>query len=190
MRQSIHLLIALVVLVPIVPLGASAADREKVVSADGRNQITLPDGWKEFAGEQSFDLHVADRTKKTYVVGWALAKENLVEPPTLDDYARQQLDRFIANIVTPEPGEVTSRTINGYEARQVEIRGAKRNQKKVYFLTVLETPKLLVVLYGETQPSRYEQSIGQIREVIESYKEVDPNRTPPAPSATKPSDGK
>jgi hypothetical protein len=143
-----------------------------ITSRDGLRQISIPSSWKEDpALHQEAELQASDRANEMYIIVLAESKEDF-DAMDIDKYSEIIRTNALQTITSAQVSTPATTTINGYPARQCEIRGTVDNLKVAYIQSAVETPKHFYQILSWTLASRFDKNKSELEKVINSFKEV------------------
>lgn len=144
----------------------------KLVSADGRFEITVPGGWKEEKNlNDSADLQASHRPSEMYVVVLSEPKTDLDEM-TLEGHSKLTRQALIDGVKKPQVSPPFALKVGDMAALQYEIRGSMDGVNIVYLHTTAESPNFFHQILTWTVPSRFEKNKDTLQKVIAMFREV------------------
>lgn len=144
-----------------------------IKSTDGRIQLTVPGVWREDKKlNESAVLQAADRFQEMYVIVIDESKQDYVEGNTLEQYTSLSRNSMVAALKEPQVTDPVSMVVSGYPAMEYVLEGSVENVKVKYICTAVETPNHYYQIVTWTLPSRFQKNQAQLREITQSFKEL------------------
>jgi hypothetical protein len=144
----------------------------KLISADGRFEITVPGAWKEEKSlNDSADLQASYRPSEMYFVVLSEPKTDLDEM-TLEGHSKLTRQALIDGVKKPQVSPPFAMKIGDMAALQYEIRGSMDGVNIVYLHTTAESPNYFHQILTWTVPSRFEKNKPTLQKVAENFREV------------------
>jgi hypothetical protein len=145
---------------------------KELVSSDGRSQITLPKGWKEYRKlHDDAEIQAAYLSKESYVIVLSESKEDFDEM-TIEKHSKLTRTGIMESLKKPTINRLPDLTVNGKPAIQYEIRGVMNNIKIVYLHTTVETKGYFHQILAWTLKSKYNDNKGNMQKIIKSFKQI------------------
>lgn len=144
----------------------------KLVSADGRFEITVPGGWKEEKSlNDSADLQASHRPSEMYIVVLSEPKTDLDEM-TLEGHSKLTRQALIDGVKKPQVSPAFALKVGDMAALQYEIRGSMDGVNIVYLHTTAESANYFHQILAWTVPSRFEKNKETLQKVVGNFREV------------------
>jgi hypothetical protein len=145
---------------------------KELIGSDGRSQIILPKGWKEYRKlHDNAEIQAAHLKKESYVIVLSENKEDFDEM-TLEKHSKLTRTGILESLKKPTINRLPDLTINGRPAIQFEISGVINNIKIVYLHTTVETNEYFHQILAWTLKSKYNDNKESLQKVIKSFKEI------------------
>jgi hypothetical protein len=172
MRRLVHLkticTFALLLLVVFACKPTGSREPTNVKSADGKFQITVPDGWKSMGGTGTTNEIINSENSRLDlgVIVTAKKKSELDDGLTLDKYTElgrdaQVKDSNTKSVTQPEPV-----MFNGYEARQYEVT----REKAICLITAIESPENFHRVTACGPAASYSDNKSTLKQISESFR--------------------
>jgi bifunctional DNA-binding transcriptional regulator/antitoxin component of YhaV-PrlF toxin-antitoxin module len=151
----------------------SSGQSTTIKSADGKFQLTVPDGWKETSGlHDKARIQAANERDELYVIVLSESKSDSGPDITLDkftDLMRKSLmeKKGATDSAQPEPV-----TINGNDTRQYELHGTVANVKAAFLVSTVETQDHFHQVITWAKETKYDENKATLKRVIESFRTV------------------
>lgn len=150
----------------------------KLLSADGRFEITVPGGWKEEKTlNDTADLQASHRPSEMYVVVLSEPKADL-SGMTLDGHSKLTRQSLIDGVKDVQVSPGFAMKIGDMPALQYEIRGSLDHVNIVYLHTTAESPNYFHQILAWTVPSRFDTNKETLEKVIGNFREVPGAKAP------------
>lgn len=146
-------------------------------SASKQTQITVPWGWdKDSTLNKDADIGVSSYHDESYVIVLNEKKSDFDSETTLEDYCTLVNEVMMEGIDNVEVSKPEEKSINGYDSRQLEIRGRVEGVDVAYLITFIETDNYYNQIIAWTIDDRYEQNKPVLQEITRSFKEISQNK--------------
>jgi len=144
----------------------------KLISANGRFEITVPGAWKEEKTlNDSADLQASHRPSEMYVVVLSEPKADL-DGMTLEGHSKLTRQSLIDGVKDPQVSPAFAMKVGDLAALQYEIRGSLDHVKIVYLHTTAESPNYFHQILAWTVPSRFEKNKDTLQKIIALFRET------------------
>jgi len=151
---------------------STASGKQTVISSkDGKNQITLSDGWQEAQDlNRTAALQAADSLGESFLICISEDKKS-VPNITLEQHAAATLKRMLGGFKEARVLGPAKLMINGKPAIQYEIHGVFNQTKVAYVHTTIETSSQFNQIVAWTTETKFETNRAGIQKVVGSFKE-------------------
>ena len=163
-------LVALALLLFIAFACKSTGSREptNIKSADGKFQITVPDGWKPMGGSGTTNEIINSENSRLDlgVIVTAKKKADLDDGLTLDKYTELGRDAQVKDSNTKNVTQPVPVTFSGYEARQYEVT----REKAICLITAIESPENFHRVTACGPAASYSDNKATLKQISESFR--------------------
>jgi hypothetical protein len=149
-----------------------------LVSADGKSEIVLPEGWKE-AGElyKGAQIQAFKPNAQMYVIVLSESKEQFPTEANVTLERHSEITRTIltGNLANPTvSGPTAVKDINANPAVQYIVRGKLKNSdlEATYIHTTVETASNFNQILAWTTPTEFDKNKAELERVVSSFREV------------------
>lgn len=142
-----------------------------ITGTDGKNQLTLPSGWKQaYQLNKRAELQALNSESDCYLIS---ISDNKTDFPnlTLEQHASTTLKKLLAGLKDPILTKPKNLTINGHKAIQYQIHGSFNSTPVVYIHTTIETQVQYNQIVTWTQESKFEANRPAMEQIINSFRE-------------------
>lgn len=144
-----------------------------VKSADGKFQLTVPDGWKAATGlHDKATIQVSNEGAELYVIVLSESKTDSGADFTLDKFTEIMRKSLMEKKGATDTAQPESVTVNGNEARQFELHGTIANVKAVTLVNIVETQDHFHQVISWTTQAKYDDNKATLKQVINSFRTV------------------
>ncbi|HEU0054195.1 MAG TPA: hypothetical protein VFQ39_13505 [Longimicrobium sp.] len=153
---------------------STATAFKEVAGSDGRSRVIVPAGWRTLDElDEDAVIRVGDPPKRVFLV-LRFPRADIGPGATLERVAERmgEVRREALTEVSAEPPRAM--TVGGHRARQYETRGVDHMIRYVVWDTMVETPTAYYHLVAYTFASDGEAAEPVFREVIDSFREMEP----------------
>lgn len=145
---------------------------KELIGSDGRSQITLPKGWKEYRKlHENAEIQAAHLRKESYVIILSENKKDFDEM-NLEKHSKLTRTGILESLKKPTINRMPDLTISRKPALQFEISGVMNNINIVYIHTTVETKEYFHQILAWTLKSQYDDNKVILQKVITSFKEI------------------
>jgi len=139
-----------------------------VKSADGKFQITVPDGWKSTGGSGTTNeiINSENSGLDLAVIVTAKKKSDMDDGMTLDRYTNLGRDAQTKDSNIKNVSQIESLTFNGYEARRYEAVRAEAT----CMITAIESPEHFHRITACGPASSYQDTKAMLKQIAESFR--------------------
>ena len=141
-----------------------------ITGTDGKNQLTLPAGWKQaYELNKRAELQALNSDTDCYLIS---ISDNKTDFPnlTLEQHASTTLKKLLAGLKNPVLNQPKPLTINGNHAIQYQVHGLFNSTAVVYIHTTIETKLQYTQIVTWTQETKFETNRPAMEQIINSFR--------------------